>query len=145
MSLHYHWTLAVRLRPDTPAAFLAEARFHLGLTDQPPEHPTLDVEWPCLPAQPPHENRLDGFDLSVQTYVLDDAMYELVRVVPPWLARWSLTQGLIGVAREDLDERPWLHFYVQDGHAYAGDPGGPVHPLDDTSPPFTGPAPAASP
>jgi len=31
--LHYEWTLSLRLRPDAPASFLAELRFHLEVQD----------------------------------------------------------------------------------------------------------------
>jgi len=40
-------------------------------------------------------------------------------------------------AREEMSVRPWLDFYVQDGHAYAAAPGGDVHPLAGPAPPFT--------
>lgn len=49
---------------------------------------------------------------------------ELELVAPAWLARWSLTQGWIGQAREELSLHPWLNFYVQDGHGYSAKPGG---------------------
>ncbi len=154
MSLHYEWTLSLRLRPDTPATFLAEVRYHLGLTDQPPEHPELDADWPCLASDPvddrlagggvvslveqrPYLNLPASYGLHVRTYVLDDVMYDLIQTVPPWLARHSLTQGWIGFAREELALHPRLHFYAQDGHAYVAEPGGPVNPFDATAPPFT--------
>ncbi|WP_157411613.1 hypothetical protein [Actinoplanes rectilineatus] len=153
MSLHYEWTLSLRLRPDVPPSFLDELRFHLGLADQLPEDAELEIDWPCLVTEPddalpggsvrslmaqqPYSNRPGSFGLFVRTFVLDDAMYELMSVVPPWLARWSLTQGWIGQAREGLALHPWLNFYVQDGHAYAAEPGGSVEPMDDTAPPFT--------
>jgi hypothetical protein len=37
----------------------------------------------------------------------------------------------------DLSLHPWLNFYVQDGRAYAAEPGGGVEPLDESGPPFT--------
>ncbi|GID92113.1 hypothetical protein ACFQFC_03755 [Amorphoplanes digitatis] len=153
MSLHYEWTLSLRLRPDTPAPFLDELRFHLGLTERPPEKPELEIDWPCLVTEPddtlpggsvrslvaqrPYLNRPGSFGLFVRTFVLDDAMYELILAVPAWLARWSLTQGWIGQAREELSLHPWLNFYVQDGHAYAAGPGDGVEPLNGSAPPFT--------
>ena len=153
MSLHYEWTLSLRLRPDAPASFLDELRFHLGLAEQLPEDPELGIAWPCLVTEPddalpgggvrslvaqrPYSNRPGSFGLFVRTFVLDDAMYDLMLVVPPWLARWSLTRGWIGQAREELSLHPWLNFYVQDGHAYIAEPGGSVEPLDDGAPPFT--------
>jgi hypothetical protein len=73
----------------------------------------------------------------VRTFVLDDVMYELMQVVPAWLARCSLTQGWIGQAREELALHPWLNFYVQDGHAYVAEPGGSVEPVDGSAPAFT--------
>jgi hypothetical protein len=42
MSLHYEWSLSLRLRPDVPEAFLRELRYHLGLTAVAPQAPTLD-------------------------------------------------------------------------------------------------------
>ncbi|MDI6105219.1 hypothetical protein QLQ12_42205 [Actinoplanes sp. NEAU-A12] len=153
MSLHYEWTLSLRLRPDAPASFLAELRFHLGLADRLPEEPELEIDWPCLVteqddplpggsvrslvAQRPYVNRPGSLGLFVRTFVLDDAMYELMLAVPTWLARWSLTQGWIGQAREELSLRPSWNFYVQDGHAYASGPDGSVTPLHDSAPPFT--------
>lgn len=154
MSLHYEWTLSLRLRPGTPAAFLDEVRFHLGLTDRRPEHTELAADWPCLAANPaddrlpgggagalieqrPYLNRPACFGLYVRLYTVDDAMYDLMRTVPRWLAPHSLTQGWIGFAREELALDLWLHFYVQDGHAYVAEPGGPISPFDDAAPPFT--------
>jgi hypothetical protein len=153
VSLHYEWTLSLRLRPDAPASFLDELRFHLGLAEQLPDDAELELDWPCLVTEPddalpgggvrsliaqqPYASQPGAFGLFVRTLVLDDAMYELMSVVPVWLARWSLTQGWIGQAREELSLRPWLNFYVQDGHAYAAEPGGGIESLDDTAPPFT--------
>jgi hypothetical protein len=148
MSLHYEWTLRLRLRPDTPATFLAELRFHLGLTSRLPERLELGADWPCLLPVPDEtvpggwarsltEDPPGSFALFVRMYLVDDAMYDLMRTVPRWLAPWSLTQGWIGVAREQWSDDPWLEFYVQDGHAYIGDPGGDVGPFDGTAPPFT--------
>lgn len=48
MSLHYEWTLSLWLRPDVPAEFLDELRYHLGLSDQAPATPTLDVSGAAL-------------------------------------------------------------------------------------------------
>jgi hypothetical protein len=151
--LHYEWTLSLRLRPDAPEPFLAELRFHLGLTDQPPEEPELEYEFPCLVAdsedalpgggvrslvaQQPYLNRRGSLGLFVRTFILDDGMYELIQVVPAWLARWSLTQGWIGHAREELDLHTWLNFYVQNGHAYAAEPGKAITPLNGSAPAFT--------
>ncbi|WP_426507385.1 hypothetical protein ACPPVO_54385 [Dactylosporangium sp. McL0621] len=53
------------------------------------------------------------------------------------VGRWSLTQGWIGCAREELELQPWLHFYVQDGQAYAGESGKPVTALNREAAPFT--------
>jgi len=50
--LHYEWTLSLRLRPDAPASFLDELRFHLGLAEQLPEDPELGIAWPCLVTEP---------------------------------------------------------------------------------------------
>jgi hypothetical protein len=90
-----------------------------------------------LVAQQPHSNQPGSLSLFVRTFVLDDAMYELTQAVPAWLAKGSLTQGWIGYVREELALHPWLNFYVQDGHAYAAEPGSSVKPLDESAPPFT--------
>lgn len=153
MSLHFEWTLSLRLRPDTPEPFLDELRFHLGMIDQRPAEPSLDFDSPCLlpdqdaalpggavrslVPQQPYLDRPGALGLYVRTFVLDDVMYELIQIVPAWLAPWSLTQGWIGHAREELDLHPWLHFYIQDGHAYAAKPGEEIKPLHDGAPPFT--------
>lgn len=153
VSLHYEWTLSLRLRPDVPSSFLDELRFHLGLAERLPDDAELELGWPCLvtdpddalpgggvrslTAQQPYSNQPVSFGLFVRTFVLDDAMYELISVVPAWLARRSLTQGWIGQAREGLSLHPWPNFYVQDGHACAAEPSGSIEPLDDTAPPFT--------
>lgn len=153
VSYHYEWMLALRLRPDAPEPFLAELRFHLGLTDQLPDDPVLEYDWPCLVAdndsalpgggvrsllvQQPYLDRPGSLGLFVRTFLLDDGMYEVVQTVPGWLAPWSLTQGWIGHAREELDLHPWLHFYIQNGYAYAAEPGKPVKPLNDGAPAFT--------
>lgn len=70
-----------------------------------------------------------AWGVFARIFVLDDAMYELAQLVLPWLARWSLAQGWIGFAREELDPNPWLHFYAARGHAYASAPGKPPEPL----------------
>ncbi|MFK3980651.1 hypothetical protein ACI2K4_09790 [Micromonospora sp. NPDC050397] len=152
MSSHYVWTLALRLRPDAPESFLAELRFHLGLTDWLPDEPVLPYDWPCLVAesddalpgggirslvvQQPYLEQPGSLGLLVRTLVLDDAMYELMQSVPAWLAPWSLTQGWIGDAREEFDLHTWLCFYVQSGHAYAAQPGKTIKPLSDGAPAF---------
>lgn len=153
MSNHYEWILSLRLKPETPDSFLAELRYHLGLSDEKPETPELDCDYPCLVPddslagggfrslvlQTPYLDRPSGWGLFLRTEVLDDGMYELVQIVPPWLARWSLTQGFIGWARERLSLHPWMNFYVQEGHAYWGAPGKEeIAPLDSGgAPPFT--------
>jgi hypothetical protein len=69
--------------------------------------------------------------------VPDDEMYELIQVVPPWLAPWSLTDGWIGFAREELDLHVWLNFFAAHGHAYIAPPGEAPVPLLRDAPPFT--------
>ncbi|WP_426507386.1 hypothetical protein ACPPVO_54390 [Dactylosporangium sp. McL0621] len=102
MSLHYEWMLTLRLRPDVPATFLAELRFHLGLAPEPPEDRELEYGWPCLVADPddalpggsvrslieqrPYLDHAASYGLFVRTFVLDDGMYELLSTVPQWLA-----------------------------------------------------------
>ena len=131
MSLHYERTLSLRLRPDSPGGFLDELRFYLGLTDQAPRSPTLDLAHaelttgdedvlaggPIVRLVPQQEPGIGppGWGLFVRTFVLDDAMYDLIQVVPSWLARWSLTEGWIGFAREELNLNIWLSFYCVPG------------------------------
>jgi hypothetical protein len=152
MSLHYEWFLSFRLRPDTPDAFVEELRYHLGLSGLAPETPTLDIPDQGLAPDSDgdelaggsttrlvrrrHGNWPETWGVFARLFVLDDAMYELVQVVPPWLAPWSLTQGWVGMAREELDLNPWLNFYVADGYAYASSPGGLPEPLTGDAPPF---------
>jgi hypothetical protein len=50
MSMHYEWTLSLRLRRDVHEAFLAELRYHLGLSDVAPEAPELDSSCQALVA-----------------------------------------------------------------------------------------------
>lgn len=51
MSLHYEWTLSLRLRPDVPEAFIGELRYHLGLDDHVPAEATLDYPEPLSPPE----------------------------------------------------------------------------------------------
>src|SRR5258707_14735348 len=111
--------LTLRLRPDVPVTFMAELRFHLRLSDEPPEQRELDYDWPCLVTdsddalpggsvrslipQRPYLDHPGSYGLFVRTFVPDDGMYELMSTVPQWLARWSLTQGWIGQAREEFN------------------------------------------
>ena len=153
MSLHYEWSLSLRLHPDVPEAFLGELRYHLGLTAIAPQAPTLDWDGPALASggdggalpggpvaslilQQPYLNRPAVWGVFARTFIVDDAMYDLVQVVPPWLARWSLTEGLIGFAREEMSLNPWLNFFAAAGHAYAASPGGAPEPLTADAPPF---------
>jgi hypothetical protein len=152
MSLHYEWTLSLRLRPDTPDVFVEELRYHLGLSDRVPQDPTLDVEGAALAPSGDGDELAGGpatslvlqqptsappsWGVFARIRVLDDAMYDLVQVVPPWLAKWSLTAGWIGFAREEMSLNPWLAFYAADGHAYAASPGEEPQPLTDGAPPF---------
>jgi hypothetical protein len=152
MSLHYEWLLSLRLRPDAPEALIEELRYHLGLSDQAPDTPTLDLPGQALvvceggdelPGGPlttlvrqQYGPGLECWSMFARILVVDDAMYELVQVVPQWLAGWSLTQGWVGMAREELDLNPWLHFYTAGGHAYASAPGEEPQPLDADAPPF---------
>jgi hypothetical protein len=154
MSLHYEWTFSLRLRPDAPEAFLDELRYHLGLSDLAPQAPTLAWEEPALAPgndggelaggpitsliwQQPYLNRPAVWGVFARVFVVDDAMYELVQIVPPWLAGWSLTEGWIGFAREELSLNPWQNFFAAQGHAYAASPGETPEPLTDGAPPFT--------
>jgi hypothetical protein len=153
MSLHYEWTLSLRLRPDVPEAFLDELRYHLGLSDLVPSAPTLDWDGPALAGaggealpggpvatlirQQPHLNGPWVRGMFARVFVRADAMYELMQTVPPWLAVWSLTEGWIGFAREELDLDPWLNFYAMQGHAYAAAPGAAPQPLGQGAPSFT--------
>jgi hypothetical protein len=152
MSLHYEWMLSLRLRPDVPDAFVDELRFHLGLSDTTPPKPTLDYDYPVLSAdadqdelpggqiarlvRQQHGNWPEAWGVLVRRFVLDDEMYQLVQDVPQWLARWSLTEGWIGFAREELNLDPWLNFYAARGHGYAASPGERPQALSEQAPPF---------
>ena len=87
--------------------------------------------------QQPYLNRPAVWGVFARAFVLDDVMWELVQVVPSWLAGWSLTEGWIGFAREELGLAPWLDFFASQGHAYAAPPGGAPSPLGEQAPPFT--------
>lgn len=152
MSLHYEWTLSLRLRPDVPEAFIGELRYHLGLDDHVPAEATLDYPEPALATggsdelaggsiaslvRQQHGSQSVTWGLLARTFVLDDAMYELIQIVPQWLAPWSLTQGWVGFAREELGLDPWLNFYIANGHAYAATPGQQPQALEAGAPPFT--------
>jgi hypothetical protein len=153
MSLHYELTLSLRLRPDVPEAFLAELRYHLGLSSIAPQAPMLDWGGPALTCgsgggelaggpvasiirQQPYLNRPAVWGVFARTFILDDVMYELMQIVPPWLASWSLTEGWIGFAREELSLNPWLNFFASQGHAYVGQPGEAPSPLGEQAPLF---------
>lgn len=94
MSLHYEWTLSLRLRPDVPASFLDELRFHLGLPEHSPHNAELEIDRPCLvtapdAARPGGRRPVVGCSAAVlkparlvRPFVFDDAMYELVRLLP---------------------------------------------------------------
>lgn len=153
MSLHYEWTLSLRLRSETPPAFLDELRYHLGMSSLVPRERTLGWPYPVfgsgddpdsLPGGP--VRRLARQELGAVSWawgmlarvsVPDGEMYELMQVVPPWLAPWSLTNGWIGFAREELDLDVWLNFFAAHGHAYIAAPGEAPTPLLPTAPPFT--------
>ena len=152
MSLHYEWTLSLRMHPDVPEAFVEELRYHLGLTDHAPADPTLDYPEPALATggsdelaggavarlvRQQHGSWPATWGLFARTFVLDDTMYDLIQFFPQWLAPWSLTQGWVGFAREELDLDPWLNFYIANGHAYAATPGQPPQALRAGAPPFT--------
>jgi hypothetical protein len=154
MSQHYEWVLSLRLLPEVPAAFLSELRYHLGLSAEAPAEPTLDVGWPALTcggdcaalpggaaaslvSQQPYLNRPAAWGLFVRTFTLDDSMWDLMQSVTPWLARWALTEGWIGFAREELSLDPWVSFYAQQGQAYLAPPGEPPQPFNPDAPPFT--------
>jgi hypothetical protein len=78
-----------------------------------PQAPTLDWVGPALASgggggelaggpvasvtrQQPYVGRPAAWGIFVRAVVLDDAMYELVQIVPPRLAAWSLTEGQAG-------------------------------------------------
>ena len=153
MSLHYELTLSLRLRPDVPESFLEELGYHLGLSPVAPPAPTLDWDGPALAhggdggelaggpvvsmiRQQPYLNRPAVWGVFARTFVLDDVMWELVQVVPSWLASWSLTEGWIGFAREEMGLAPWLDLFASQGHAYVAPPGEGPSPLGEQAPPF---------
>lgn len=130
---------------------LGELRWHLCLGESAPASRSLPYETPVLTnpnagwmpggsllalrEQDSRDGRCLG--LFVRIIVLDDEMYELIQTVPPWLAQLSATQGWVGLAREEMALEPWLNFYVQGSHAYAGGPGESPQGLSATAPPFT--------
>lgn len=153
MSLHYELTLSLRLRPDVPEVFVEELRYHLGLSPLAPQAPTLDWGGPALAfgsdgrelaggpvasviRQQPYLNHPAVWGVFARTFVLDDVMWELVQVVLPWFAGWSLTEGWIGFAREELGLTPLLNFFASQGHAYVAPPGEATSPLAEQAPPF---------
>ena len=75
--------------------------------------------------------------MFARTMVADDAMADYLVIVPPWLARWSLTHGWIGYAARTAICSPGFEFYAMDGHAYAAQPGQDPGPLVGGAPPFT--------
>jgi hypothetical protein len=130
-----------------------ELRYHLGLSPLAPQAPTLDWGGPALAfgsdggelaggpvasviRQEPYLNRPVVWGFFARTLVLDDVMWELLQVVPPWLAGWSLTEGWIGFAREELGLAPWMNFFASQGHAYVATPGEAPSPLGEQVPPF---------
>jgi hypothetical protein len=152
VSLHFEWTLSMWLRADAPEAFLAELRFHLGdgsarasgelPYDYPVFAPGVGDALPggpvaSLTRQSRCVNRPAMTGLFIRAFITDDTMYDLIQTVPPWLARWSATQGWIGFAREGLELDPWLHFYVQDGYAYLAAPGQTPAPVSADAPQFS--------
>jgi hypothetical protein len=153
MSMHFELTLSLRLRPDTPEAFLDELRYHLGLSPLAPQARTLDWDGPALTygsdrgelaggpvasmIRQPYLNRPATWGVFARAFVLDDDMWELVQILPPWLAGWSLTEGWIGFAREESGLTPWLDLFASQGHAYVAPPGEAPSPLGDQAPPFT--------
>ncbi len=151
MSLHYEWILSLDLKADTPVPVLAELRWHLGLDELRPIGTSLGYDYPVL--GPSGSDWLPGgavavlrtrttsrasyLSLFARTGVSDDDMYEIMQLVPSWLARWCATQGWIGLAREEMSLEPWLYFYVQEGFAYVGSPGEQPAGLQNGSPNFT--------
>jgi hypothetical protein len=86
--------------------------------------------------QQPYLNRPAVWGVFARTFVLDDDIWELAQGVLPWLAGWSLTEGWIGFAREELGLTPWLDLLASRGHAYAAPPGEAPSPLGQQAPPF---------
>ncbi|MGW1186061.1 hypothetical protein ACWD7Y_14995 [Streptomyces drozdowiczii] len=124
MSLHYEVVFTCFLRDDTPIAVLDALRWHLGLTEQPPQgYGEEEYAYPLL-APDPH-SRLPGGDfaslrrqgegwgLYSRNYWLDDDMGELVTVLDllaPHIAR----PGFGGHFREEDELRP-THLTFRDG------------------------------
>ncbi|MGH3297131.1 MAG: hypothetical protein ACRDP7_35585 [Trebonia sp.] len=153
MSMHFEWTLSLRLRSETPQAFLDELRYHLGMSSLAPREPALRWPYPVFGSGDDPDSVPGGpvrrlvrqelgavswaWGLLARVVLPDDEMFEVMQVVPPWLAPWSLTDGWIGFAREELDLDVWLNFFAAHGHAYIAPPGEtPIPPLRD-APPFT--------
>jgi hypothetical protein len=145
--------LMLVLSPDAPQPFLDELRWHLGLTDTGPASPTMKGGGPSLvPNRPSYlpggelavlsEQRLYGnrpplLCLFTRIQMDEEETYEMIQVVPSWLAPWSRTQGWIGYVREEMDLTPWMQLYVQDGEAYWSGDAGAIESLSGEAPPFT--------
>ena len=153
MSLHYEWVLSLHLRADVPAGFVSELRWLMGLQQDRPETRTLEIDHPALACrqdvalpegelaqltvQRPLSNGPDQLGLYSRTFQLDDDMYELIQVIPPWLAAHSATRGWIGAAREEMGMTTWMDYYAQDGCAYGSAADGSIEALSAGAPPFT--------
>gem|GEM_PF-4445723 len=110
--MRFEWNVSCQLRPDIPAAFLVELRFHLGLADTMPttrqlpyDHPVFVVSQPdglpgghvtSLREAPAGSDKGPRYGMFVRTTVADDAMADYLAVVAPRLAQWSLIQGWSG-------------------------------------------------
>src|SRR5690349_7993951 len=60
MSFHYEVVFATFLRDDTPPEVLDELRYHLGFTEDRPQHLAIDYDFPVL--QPDEDSYLPGGD-----------------------------------------------------------------------------------
>jgi hypothetical protein len=139
------------LRRDTPADYIEELHYHVGLTEQRPA--TLELD-DCaifcgggedylpggtvasLRLGQPYSNRDPVWGLHVRRFVGDDEWVHLLVCVVPKLATWSATRGWIGFVRDEFDLDVWLNFYAVDGHTYACRPGEAPQPIAKDAPPF---------
>jgi hypothetical protein len=123
MSFHYEVVFATFLRDDTPPEVLDELRYHLGFTEDRPQHLAIDYDFPVL--QPDEDSYLPGGDhvalrrqyrgrddkgehhawgLHVRLYWLDDQWAEIWWQVVMWLAPHVEDDGYAGHFREQYDE-----------------------------------------
>jgi hypothetical protein len=92
MSMRFEWAMSCLLRPDTPAAFLAELRFHLGLADTEPITRQLPYDRPAELRGIGVHIEDDVLVTSAGARVMSDGLPRTASEVETWLA----AQGAAG-------------------------------------------------